>query len=315
VCVDDYTHTINNKKYNIPNDNLHCDLLKLYTKIILNGEQVTIYEKHKPFGPVYIEFTFNKKYFNHQNIISIIITCNDILNEYLQLIPEKMETRVIVSDKLIKIYYPYICITQSLQTTILHDLDKINKINLIKKINFNSVNKDLPLYKSVEDEEIMFILRLNSISKHPVPKILSSERNNPDVIGLIIEDTSIRRFSKNNITSLRIDSNKNNFLIIKKQLAKYITDEKILKELSNHMTNYTECIEIDPVKNIGDPIDININVKYNYDGEKVNVHFFIHKDLGWHWDADIDLDDNNPQHKLLESIRDYLNETYYCRLY
>jgi hypothetical protein len=56
---------------------------------------------------------------------------------------------------------------------------------------------------------------------------------------------------------------------IKNKLSKYDLDEKILKKLLKHITNYQEYINVDPIKEIGDPISLNISIKFNYDDKNL----------------------------------------------
>jgi hypothetical protein len=196
-----YTHIIKNKKYFISN-NKHKTFIKLYTDLILQGEIISVFEKHKEYGPVYIEFIYDMKYFNESNIKKIVIICNNILKKYLSITSFMMESYILKTNKLIKIFYPFICIKPLLQKIIINDLININTTKLIKNINLDSVYElDLPLYKSTADEEIIHIFHLwdNKIFDVLIP----GEQNHPNMLRYIIKILSIRKFMEENVTNLK----------------------------------------------------------------------------------------------------------------
>ena len=99
----------------------------------------------------------------------------------------------------------------------------------------------------------------------------------------------------------------------KKLVKKYEVDKKTISRLAKKISDYNECIEVSPVKNIGDPIIIDISISYLYDDELVNVMFYYEGNSGYTYDLDpIDQESRitNEEQELLCSICRFLDEHY-----
>lgn len=202
VAQKKYTHFIQDKKYDIP-DNKYDDFIRLYSRTIIKGVQIRVLEKHKEFGPICIEIECHKKYLTEKYIKKVITSCNKIIKKYLETSTETIESYVIRNNTTIKIMYPYICTKPSFQKIIINELSK-NELRLIKKINEKSIyQQDIALYKSKDSGELIHLyneankkvfdilipdqLLENVMTKHLI-KILSIRKFNSDADNTFLKD-------------------------------------------------------------------------------------------------------------------------------
>lgn len=220
-----YTHMIENKKYNIP-DEQNTEFLKQYVEIILTKTKINVLEKHKEYGPIYIEINE----YDNMNILKIIKIINKIIKKYLYIKSCNMAAYILKLNTKINIIYPYICTKPSLQIVLINELEEASK-KLYGKINKHVIyDSDIPMYGSNNSGKLtnIYCTANNKIFETLVP----GEKITENFIEYLVQTLSIRKFGtgkfKSNYIAMlndNIDPNDIDAKIIKIQKSIDTTDK------------------------------------------------------------------------------------------